>query len=109
MTTTPTTLPTDTAPPACPDWCTIPGHDWDSVGRGRGVRIHEGPSFGPEVSIGSMEYDDGTVEDFGVYISLPEETVVRPAAQARELAILLAAAAEWLEAQKPTTPTTPTL
>lgn len=89
MTTTTTNQPTDRTLPACPHWCTTPGHDWDSYdNRGRRVRCHDGPRFGPEVSIGSTEYDDGTVEDFGVYISLPEETVVRPAAQAREMAIL---------------------
>lgn len=55
------------------------------IGPGRNCRSHEGPRFDPELSIGSMEYDTGTIEDFGVHISLPQETVVRTASQTRDL------------------------
>ena len=95
-------LDAESAPvPPCPSWCYLrPGHGWDSIhDDGRRGRGHGGPSFGKFVGVGSIEYDDRTVDGFGIDVG-PEiaEGEILTAPQARRLAGDLVAAAEWLEA-----------
>ncbi|WKW97311.1 hypothetical protein Q3O43_20035 [Rhodococcus aetherivorans] len=91
-------------PPLCPAWCTHQGHDWDSLeDDGTASRHHDGPrwlSVQPAAGlpvglmIGGMDRADGKVE---VDIQLDATSCNLTAAQARQLAGNLLAAADELE------------
>jgi hypothetical protein len=81
-----------------------PGHAWDSTdGAGRPLRNHAGPIFGRWVSICSIEFDDRTVDGFGIDLDDFEAIEGEPpftVEQARQYAADLLAAVEWLEAYR---------
>ena len=90
----------DPSTPSCPEWCTLPfpHHPWDHLVRGREVRGHQGPRFGPYVWTGSFEYaDHAGVHHYDLCLDPAVETEVRTPEQARALAADLIAAAAWVE------------
>ncbi len=60
--------------------------------------------FGEFVSTGWREHQDGTVDEFGIGVDMPDDPdeLLSPQ-QARQLAADLLAAAEWQEAHPPPT------
>ena len=90
---------------ACPSWCTLTlGHDWDSTDDHGTSRGHEGPRFGPFISVGAREYSHapGNLElDVHIYSDMEAQLAgqVDPATL-RQLSRDALAAAEWLEAHQ---------
>jgi len=83
----------------CPVWCQG-GHgrdDWGThVATGLRFRSHQGPSFGPHISVGAEQTPQGFEAPTAFVFDLDGAELDAPAL--RELAREVAAAAEWCEA-----------
>ena len=83
---------------ACPAWCQG-GHgrdDWGThVVTGLRFRSHQGPSFGPHISVGTEQTPDGFEAPTAFVFDLDGAELGAPAL--RDLACNARAAAEWCE------------
>lgn len=86
---------------ACPEWCQA-GHgrdDWGTqVGTGLRFRSHQGPSFGPHISVGAEQTPKGFEAPTAFVFDLDGAEL--GASALRDLARQASAAAEWCEANR---------